>query len=41
MKKNVYLKPTIKVVKFQQQFNILASSQKSAKGEDFEWDEEY
>ena len=40
MKKIVYQEPTIKVVKLQQQFNILATSQTSAKGENFEWDEE-
>ena len=40
MKKKTYQKPTMQVVQLQQQCNILVGSQRSAKGENFTWDDE-
>ena len=42
MKRKAYLKPTMQVVKLQQQYHILAGSgeQHEASGEKFTWDDE-
>ena len=40
MERKAYQKPTMQVVKLQQQCNILVGSQRGAKGEDFTWDDE-
>ena len=40
MKRKAYLKPTMHVVKLQQQYHILYTSKPHGKGEDYEWDED-